>query len=245
MKIIEYIKLVLRANRYKRKNDRGGIKYVLSSVEQGQTVLDIGAHKAGYLYFFIKQVGKKGKIYAFEPQRKLYQYLLELKNIMGWQNVTIEHLALSDATGKATLYIPNIHVKKGSSPGASIRQSQNMDEVAIMDEVNTESLDTYCKQGQIRPNFIKIDVEGNELSIFKGALETLQICKPKIIVEIEARHVGRPQAQETITFLENLGYHGYFLEGINKIPVAQFDFDIHQNPKDKKKYCNNFVFEPK
>lgn len=80
MKLIESIKLRHRANKYKNKDDIGGIAYINSAIKKGQTVLDIGAHKAGYLYFMLRQVGDKGEVFAFEPQSNLYQYIKKLKN---------------------------------------------------------------------------------------------------------------------------------------------------------------------
>lgn len=75
MKYLENIKLLYRAYRYKNKLDRGGIEYILNHIREGDVVMDIGAHKAGYLYFIVKAVGKKGEVYAFEPQSGLYNYL--------------------------------------------------------------------------------------------------------------------------------------------------------------------------
>ena len=49
MKWIERIKLQLRANKYRYKDDIGGVDFILQTIKEGQTVLDIGAHKGGYL----------------------------------------------------------------------------------------------------------------------------------------------------------------------------------------------------
>lgn len=206
MKLIERIKLQRRANKYKNKDDIGGIAYVNSSIKTGQTVLDIGAHKAGYLYFIRKQVGSGGSVFAFEPQSNLYQYIIKIKRLFNWENVTVEHLALSET-------------------------------------VSTETLDSYCSRKAIKPDFLKIDVEGNELNVFKGGIETLKKNKPKIIVEIEARHVGQALVLETFQFLESLQYKGHFIQRQNRIPLSSFNLDIHQNINDKANYCNNFTFE--
>ena len=115
----EKIKLIYRANKYKNKDDRGGISYLKSAIREGQTVFDIGAHKGGYLYFIEKLVGNSGKVFAFEPQSVLYKYLLKMKPLFLWDNVTIEHLALSDIRGTTTLYIPT-NKTKTTSPGATI-----------------------------------------------------------------------------------------------------------------------------
>lgn len=243
MKLIERLKLLSRANKYKNKNDKGGIAYLISSVKQGQTVLDIGAHKAGYLYFLLKQVGKQGKVYAFEPQSNLYNYLTKIKRLFEWDNVVVEHKAISDKAGTVTLYIPVNEVSKGSSPGATIVENQAHQSSDLTETVEAITLDAYCKQHQIKPSFLKIDVEGNELSVFRGGIETIKEFKPSIIVEIEARHVGQDQVLATFKFLESLGYVGHFIHGINRNPLTEFSFELHQNTSDTLNYCNNFTFE--
>jgi len=231
MKLIERIRLAYRAGKYKNKNDKGGIAYLLSAIKEGDTVLDIGAHKAGYLYFMIKKTSSKGKIFAFEPQIALYQYIVKLKGLFNWTNLTIEHLALSDKAGRA------------SSPGASILKLEYPGGVGSTEEVDSETLDSYCTRHRITPVFLKIDVEGNELRIFEGGINTLRKCKPKILVEIEARHVGRDQVFQTIEFLQKLGYQGFFIQGKNRLPISSFNLDQHQNPANLERYCNNFIFE--
>ena len=243
MKLLEHIKLRYRANKYKNKNDKGGIAYILSSISSGQTVLDIGCHKAGYLYFIRKKVGSTGKVFAFEPQSALYNYVAKLKSLFDWENVTLEHLALSDAIGKATLYIPSNKKSEATSPGATLVKNLDRTDIDTTEEVGTESLDSYCVRNSIKPNFLKIDVEGNELRIFRGGIDTLKKHKPKILVEIEARHVGREKVIETLKFLEDLSYKGYFILGLKHIPISSFNFEKYQNTGDMKNYCNNFIFE--
>jgi FkbM family methyltransferase len=243
MKLIENIKLLHRAYNYKNINDRGGIAYINSAIANGQTVLDIGAHKAGYLYFMQKQVGLNGKVFAFEPQSNLFHYILKMKKLFKWTNVTIEHLAVSDAVGKVTLYIPTNSASKGSSPGATILKQKNLEDIGLTEEIDTVSLDLYCNRKNIVPHFLKIDVEGNELKVFRGGVKMLKKYKPNIIVEIEARHVGEAKVLETFEFMNSLGYIGHFIHGLNRVPLKSFEFEKHQNEADKKNYCNNFTFE--
>ncbi len=243
MKWIERIKLQLRAVKYKNKNDIGGIAYIHSAIQKGQTVLDIGAHKAGYLYFMQKLVGNCGKVFAFEPQSALYLYIQKIKNLFQWDNVTIEHLALSDSAGMVTLYIPTNTKGRAATPGASIVEHKDNSNVFATENVSTETLDVYCKQHNIKPDFLKIDVEGNELNVFRGGVDTLKQYKPKIIVEIEARHVGQEKVLETFNYLESLGYKGHMLHYLDRVPLANFSLEKYQNLNDKKNYCNNFIFE--
>ena len=243
MNWIEKFKLKLRASKYKNRDDKGGIAYIMDAVKNGNTVLDIGAHKGGYLYFMQKNVGKGGQIHAFEPQSFLYNYLVKMKPIMGWDNVTINNIALSDTDATATLFIPSNVTGDNSSPSATIFDQHTLGAVAKTETVATTTMDHYCEKHQLKPDVLKIDVEGNELKVFKGAVNTLQKHKPKIIVEIEAAHVGKEQVLATFDFLKQIGYNGSIIHGMNQLPLADFSFEKHQNRDDMENYCNNFIFE--
>ena len=160
-----------------------------------------------------------------------------------WKNVTIENLALSNTTGHSNLYFPTDAVGKSSSPSATILHHENDAAFTTIEQVSIATLDAYCTQNNLIPQFLKIDVEGNELNVFKGAATTLAKFKPKIIVEIEARHIGQEKVIETIKFLQSLGYQGKIIDGYNYIPLSQFTFEKYQNLNNKKGYCNNFIFE--
>jgi len=119
--------------------------------------------------------------------------------------------------------------------------SENFSEFKT-EEVQTETLDSYCKKHNIKPDFLKIDVEGNELNVFIGGIETLKKYRPKILFECEERHVGKEKVLKTFSFLEKMGYKGQFIAGDKILPLSIFDFAIHQN-REIKPYCNNFIFE--
>ena len=243
MKIIEFLKLKYRASKYKYKLDKGEIAYINSTIKSGQTVLDIGAHKAGYLFIMLKKVGKNGKIHAFEPQINLFSYITKIKNLFDWNNVTVQHLALSNVKGKVDLLIPITNAKETSSPGASIVQGKEKTQFGRVESVNTETLDVYCKTHNLSPSFLKVDVEGNELEVFEGGIEMLKKHKPTIIVEIEERHIGKEKVFKTFEFLKSLGYKGHFFKGIERLPLKDFNIEMHQNISEMKQYCNNFTFE--
>lgn len=240
-KMFEQIRLQLRAEKYRNREDRGGIAYILSSVKNGDTVFDIGAHKGGYLYFLQQQVGENGAVFAFEPQAVLHNYLTELKSLLNWVNVCVEKDAVSGHSGKAILCIPYNNGQK-SSPCATIIHSHMDFDFRRKEEVDTVALDDYCHQHHIRPDFLKIDVEGNELSVFEGAKKMLVSYKPKILFECEARFVGAEKVRTTFLYLQNLGYRGYFIEGRRCRPISEFSLSQHQNSSSGI-YCNNFIFE--
>jgi FkbM family methyltransferase len=100
-------------------------------------------------------------------------------------------------------------------------------------------------------SFMKIDVEGHELAVLEGALETLKRNQPSILLEAEERH--RARAVATVKeFLEALGYEGYMLEREALVSIRSFDPTFHQSAEAARarrltgrqgnSYINNFVF---
>ena len=99
-------------------------------------------------------------------------------------------------------------------------------------------------------NFIKMDVEGHELEVFKGAADLLEKDQPKLMFECENRHLNSIVVEDVFAYLSNLGYQGSFFWNGGLVPVTEFKADQHQQIQEdkeivnKKRYANNFVFEP-
>ena len=140
------------------------------------------------------------------------------------------------------MHIPVNKVNKGSSPGASIVEGVASGEIALRETVSMDTLDRYCERQGVVPDFIKVDVEGNELNVFKGGEAVLRKHKPAILVEIEERHIGREQMEETFKWLEDCGYEGHFIRGHKRLPLSAFSVEEHQNTGRNGLYCNNFTF---
>ena len=231
----EQLKLVHRAWRY-RLAESGEINYLLQNIKKGTTVFDIGAHKGAYTYWMQKAAGKQGRVVAFEPQQA---GVLLLRQVFT-APVTIEHLALSDHTGTAIFYI-----QPQSVPVSYEASLDNRYAAPGQETVSVTTVDQYCKDRDLSPSFLKIDVEGHELKLLRGATNTIAKFKPTLLIEIEQRHVGAARMNETFAFLKGYGYQGYFFAPGGKRPLDTFDPDIHQQLRHQgtKKYCNNFVFE--
>lgn len=239
----ENFKIWIRTFRYQKKHDIGGMNFIIESLRPGDTAFDVGAHKGAYLNLMRKCVGKQGTIVGFEPQLILFEYLSSVKKSLHWSNVRVEHLALSDREERLKLYIPANKIRKASSPGATLLSSKSQQDTDRIEEVDSQTLDQYIERNQLKPVLLKIDVEGNELSVLKGGIEYIRTAKPKILVEIEARHVGKEKAMETFEFFKDLGYSGKFIRKKELIPLDRFSFDQHQNKGNSEIYCNNFIFE--
>jgi hypothetical protein len=75
-------------------------------------------------------------------------------------------------------------------------------------------------------SFIKIDVEGHELSVLEGGVRTIANNRPVLWVEIEQRHLSRPMS-DVFEFIKSLGYDGGFYDGTFQ-PLEKFRYEIHQ-----------------
>lgn len=228
------------ASRYRKKVDQGGIAYLASAVCSGQVVFDIGAHKGGHLYYIRSRVGNAGKVFAFEPQLKLSQQLRRLVRAFRWHNVRVEHLAFSHQPGEVVMYIPKENTSR-TSLGATLTPQGSL-QGFFTESITATTLDSYCREAGLWPDFLKIDVEGAELNVLRGASCLLNNIRPKILMECEAWRVGQEQVKHTFEYLYSFGYVGYFIQGVEKRPLEEFDFSQHQNP-NAGVYSNNFIFE--
>jgi FkbM family methyltransferase len=238
--IASYLKLFHRAWRY-RLADKCEINYLLNTIKKNETAFDIGAHKAGYTYWMKKAVGKNGKVIAFEPQQNAFHFLTHLKKTLHLKNVLIEPFAVSDKIGQSDIFILQQNNKISYEASLHNKYLKNYSRQNVF----TTTIDSYCGLHDLQPQFIKIDVEGHELEVLHGAIDTLRSKRPKILLECEQRHVGKEKVQACFNFMKQLNYKGYFIFN-NKIePIAAFDFEKHQPVKltRKSEYCNNFIFE--
>jgi FkbM family methyltransferase len=96
----------------------------------------------------------------------------------GVNNVTVEGLALTDYAGATTLYSNRF----GDSASSIIRLDSSRRAHSKID-VPTTTIDTYCSTLDLRPNFLKVDVEGAEALVIQGADSVLKRCHPIVLVE--------------------------------------------------------------
>jgi FkbM family methyltransferase len=204
------------------------------------TVCDIGANKGSFV-FWLSRWCRRGRVVAFEPQPQFAQLLVRLTGDLKLDNVTVEQKAVFSKQGQADLFVP-----KGHSPGASL-----VSKTAGASDFETISvpmvrLDDYFVQGQ-PITFMKVDVEGAELNVFKGAERILREQSPLLIFECENRHLNGISVGDVFAYLNALGYAGHFIAGNGLLPVSKFDAAVHQRQDGEwfwkaKGYCNNFVF---
>ena len=242
----EIISYIIRGYRYQYKIDINEIKYLRKRLNRGDVAVDIGAHKGGYLYWMEKSIKQKGKVYAFEPQLKLYRLLKKIIELKKYKNVIIENLGISNKEGDVIFCIPK--TEKGYSPGARIGFTNDKTTYEET-KIQTSTLDKYFFDRQIKIDLIKIDVEGHEKEVLLGGIKLLKLCKPSIIMECENRHLKEGNVFHVFNILIKLGYTGYFFENKKLKSIKDFNEEVHQKTGEgrfweRKGYINNFIFEP-
>ena len=236
MNIAEKIHVLHRAWNYRLKEEKESIRYLLNQDLRGKTVLDIGANKGVYTYWMAKQVGPRGRVIAFEPQPELCDFLDELKKSFGLSNVEVVNRGLSEQAGSFAL----ARSKVGSG-GARLKAEDDKTQASSHEiTVPVTTLDAFCQQeGVDRLNFIKCDVEGHELSVFRGGEKSLKKHRPTLLFEC---HHEEARAGHLFSYLKDLDYRGFFL--IKGKPVSADKFDQYPYPKPSQTHRNYiFVYE--
>lgn len=254
-----------RALRYRLYVDPAELRFVSESLRDGQTAVDIGCHKGAYTYWMRRRVGPSGAVYAFEPQPEQVAYLRAAFSAMSYDNVEIVPLAVSDHVGAMTLHVPaglgKTHHASLEDSGESRdarREQPNWSTAPRASQlasrnfpVDVTTLDDFFATKSVGPNFLKIDVEGHELAVLQGGVETIRKYRPRILVECEVRHRADHDARPVFEFLASLGYEGTFFLNRQRRPLVEFDAAVHQKLETPdpihlpRGYVNNFAFVPR
>jgi FkbM family methyltransferase len=252
------LRYLYRAYRYRFRVDPAEIRFVRQSLRAGQIAVDIGCHKGAYTYWMRRRVGPSGAVYAFEPQPRQVAYLREAFSAMSYDNVEVVPLALSGKSGQLPLYTPakSTHFAtlepRSEERGARSENrrdcTDSMFPAACSLLVDVTTLDEFFTDARRHPQFLKIDVEGHELSVLEGGRRMLELHHPTVLVECEARHRADGDVRPVFNLLESLGYTGSFFCRGSWRPLAEFDPAVHQrlDPSSEElpiDYANNFAFE--
>lgn len=238
------LRFVYRNLKARFRDQHQEIKALLAHIRPGDTVVDCGANKGGYVWTLSRAAGKNGQVVAFEPQRKLAAYLRDMARSCGLHNVRIEEKGISEHAGTMQLMIPG----GDTSPGASLEPGILQRENCTAYPVEVVSLDEYFAARTRKISAIKIDVEGHEFAVLHGAQNILEQDAPLLVFECEQRHLSGTTVAEILAWLQARGYTGWFIRQGALRPVAEFNVELHQRQTgqrfwDVPDYCNNFIMK--
>ena len=159
-------------------------KLVFKEVKKGTTVFDVGANIGYYTILASKLAGNKGRVYAFEPDKRNLRLLKENIKINDCQNVTIIPKVVSEKNGKVIFY-SNL-LSQGESSLAKIGFSKK-------ERVKSTNLDDFIRKEKIgNVDVLKIDVEGAEIGVINGGRKFLEKNKGcKIFIECNPKALNQ------------------------------------------------------
>ncbi len=195
--------------------------FLRSYLKAGSICIDVGANVGQYCYELSNITGPQGAVIAFEPVKYTYQLLKAIKDKLKLDNVQIYNLGLGETS--ATLPITVIADSWGvPNLGLSHLGTSQDANIYSVEPVRIESLDRL-DETLLHLNscaFIKIDVEGAECQVLKGARHLLQKYHPLILMEVN-EHMTRRMGyspDELFNHLRGIGYDIYRLKDGRLIP---------------------------
>lgn len=195
----------------KRSFEFQELRFILDMLEPGMTFFDLGANVGLFSIPAAKKVGG-GLVYAFEPCSWTYELLRKNVSLNSIENVRTYRLALGDYTGEAVMHLYN----RGRDGHNTIGKPINMiDKVIGQETVAVMTLDDFIESNGIsRIDVMKVDIEGCELLMFRGAQELLaREDAPAILYEGYSWNtmMFNYQPVEIMRLLEDCGYELFIL----------------------------------
>ena len=191
--------LKVSARRVKTR-EQAFMSIIRKEVVAGMTVCDVGANIGFVTLLLCRLVGKKGKVYAIEPDPNNVKLLRRNIEVNGYKDrVEIIEGCFSDRSGKIDFNLSD----KFSNLGSVKHTKHSSSKI----RVPSFTIDTFFakKRG---PDFIKMDVEGHEIEIIDGALKELKrVTSTKLLIEIHPGLYDDPKAMEKrVVKLVSLGF---------------------------------------
>lgn len=172
-------------------------------LREGGVALDVGANVGWHTLLMAVTVGPSGRVYAFEPNESTRGRLLDAISANRFGQVVVDPRAVADRSGPIGFQAPPAgHFWDGT--GRLVAKSAPGDR-----RVDCVTLDEFVVQQEIdRVDLVKIDVEGWEFSVLRGAARLLATRRPAIIFEYDPAYVSRPgaTAAELTEWLADAGY---------------------------------------
>ena len=177
----------------------------------GMTVVDIGANVGCHALRFARLVGEAGRVVAFEPMAWARGKLSRNIELNGFRNITVEPVALSDSPGSREAYFRSSWLSGEESDPSSLRR----------DTIPFDTLDGYVEgRGLGRVHMVKLDVDGHEFRVIRGAARTLAAHRPLVLIELGPHLLAGAgdDIKEMVEFLSSLGYKFFDEASFEKFP---------------------------
>ena len=194
--------------------------FIQNHCKKGDTVIDIGAHLGIFSFFLAKQVGPTGKVYSFEPSEKTFDALSQTIKFNDFGSfVKPSKTAIFDSSGELTFYVYG----NSTISNANSISSHNTSVKIRKTTVNKISLDELMISEKIENlTLIKIDAEGAELHILKGAKNMLTKFHPFITLEVHPDNFDDAPKTLVELFKIIIEYRYKIMSDLHQLTIDEF-----------------------
>jgi FkbM family methyltransferase len=225
----DHIHELRRAMRFFIK-EPGTIEWIRKSLRPGDVFYDIGSNIGIYTIFAANFVGDQGKVYSFEPHSVNFSRLLDNIDANHFFNRIIPcNFALHDEKG----YFDFIYYKYEAASAHHMliqgnKNKTNGDTNKISELKYATTIDELIESKKIRPpQYIKIDVDGNEMSILKGMGQLLKNKKRPRSIQVE---LGKEDKEEILDFMKS---KNYFCKETHYTHAGKKKIEAGQDPEEQ------------
>lgn len=212
--------------------EKGTIHFMKTQLKSGDTFLDIGANIGLMTCIASQLVGATGKVIAVEANPNTVDILRYNRTLNACDNVEILPIGVSDFSGKAMIY-ENWSVNRG---GASLINQSDQPGV----EIDIEKLDDLYDENTAL-HIVKIDVEGKEPEVIRGAINWFSKQRPIFIIEVsEQREKEKGATPEAVyRIIESLGSYSFFKQKGTKERISKLIsiLSVSDLPNHDNIYC--------
>jgi FkbM family methyltransferase len=189
------------------------------TVKEGDVVVDCGANIGYFTLLFAKLVGKRGKVYSFEPEPRNFKYLLRNIQLNGYGQVVASQKAVADKAGTVKLFFCSYdtgHHTIQQHSGIQAYRPELVDQPKESVDVDQVSLDDFFRDIPTPVNVIKMDVEGAEMLALAGMKELIRRSE-KLVMLIEffpllITEMGQSPEEFARMLLEDFGFTMFVVE---------------------------------
>jgi len=186
------------------------VKLLKALLKDGDVAVDVGANGADWTYFLHRRVGRRGRVFAFEADPYYALATAVAVRIMRLQGVAVFAYGLSDKHERAFLRTMDAGGRRSSGTGFIDKDSSGRSEGCSVELRPLDSL-TGSYPALMQTALLKVDVEGFELYVLRGAASILAHARPTIIFEVAHYEKQGYTERDMHAFLANNGYRTYAL----------------------------------
>lgn len=172
-------------------------------------------------------IAEKGRVFSFEPSAANLRYLREHLRLNDVQNVSVIEALVGSSDQEATPFFEQPDAAGQNS--IVIKRDRNQ---YVETRRRQICLDSFCRQHDLSPDVIKIDVEGSEIAVLKGARETIARCQPIIFLSVHPAQLELlgHTTSELATQIEELGYDCRDVDGRSVKRFALDEYVLTSKP---------------